>query len=896
MIVTAERIEPATQTPPAAAPPPTDNLVGLAMSGGGIRSATFGLGALQALHKLGLLPIFDYVSTVSGGGFTGAWWSAWLSRAERQSRELFPEAEDIEPSRRPSALLADQGSTKPPEETRAARDPIHHLRLFANYLTPRRGALSADTWRAVTFYVRSLVFNWLVLVPMLLVVVMAAQLYFVVWNRDVAMGFACSTPDGDDVTYQVLWTFCEQSDLTHRQVLWARAAYAAAPLEILLVAMAAIAILWLLHGTSTPWLALFGLLTLFGFAAFLADRISGEAAGTSWLSVPRLSLIATVVVAVAHVVKLLTTPRVNGRVPHDAHRTTLAQWNSGLLMVAVLLALCLAVAGFGHEIVWFFFYPKTGQVWSAVRQAGGWGAVIVAAASAAWTAYQAAPSGRAKDSAEPQGRATRIVFLVAPYIVLGVLVLLLAYVARKSIVAVAIDLDVAEALSYGVIAGAVVQLVFAISELRRRGLPGVNYRAWSLVALAIVGSASQAMFLSRMDDESVTFTLFYVGITEILLAVAAVVGLGWMSDPNGLSMHAFYKARLVRAYLGASNPDRRGEQVTDAVPGDDVMLRSLCNHDRGAPYHLVNTTLNLVASADLATAQRSAANFVLSSYYCGSARTGYRRTDEYMGGELTLGTAAAISGAAASPNMGSRTPSMPLVVLLALVNARLGFWAPTPLAARWREPLAALWPFYLLSEALSQTTDLSTYCYLTDGGHFDNTGLYPLVERGCRFIVLLDCGADPGPCFADLGDAIRRCRIDFGAEISLGVQGFLDHTPNNGLATRHVTVGKILYRREHWDQLGLASQSDADRTGIIVWVKPAVTTEDAADVRQYKLENPNFPHQTTIDQWYDEAQFESYRKLAYDSLMSALRSCVRPSPLGTAQIQAFFESVEAQHR
>jgi hypothetical protein len=392
----------------------------------------------------------------------------------------------------------------------------------------------------------------------------------------------------------------------------------------------------------------------------------------------------------------------------------------------------------------------------------------------------------------------------------------------------------------------------------------------------------------------VTFTLFYVGVAEILLAVAAIVGLGWMSDPNGLSMHAFYKARLVRAYLGASNPDRRGEQVTDAVPGDDVPLRNLCNHDRGAPYHLVNTTLNLVASVDLATAQRSAANFVLSSYYCGSARTGYRRTDEYMGGELTLGTAAAISGAAASPNMGSRTPSMPLVVLLALVNARLGFWAPTPFAARWREPLASLWPFYLLSEALSQTTDLSTYCYLTDGGHFDNTGLYALVERGCRYIVLLDCGADPGPCFADLGDAIRRCRIDFGAEISLGVQGFLDHG-QNGLATRHVTVGKILYRREHWDQLGLVSQSDADRTGVIVWVKPAVTTDDAADVRQYKLENPNFPHQTTVDQWYDEAQFESYRKLAYDSVTDALRPCLQPPPLGAAHVEAFFRSLEARH-
>ena len=278
------------------------------------------------------------------------------------------------------------------------------------------------------------------------------------------------------------------------------------------------------------------------------------------------------------------------------------------------------------------------------------------------------------------------------------------------------------------------------------------------------------MFLWRFDDESVTFTLFYVGVAEILLAVAAVVGLGWMSDPNGLSMHAFYKARLVRAYLGASNPDRRGEQVTDAVPGDDVPLRSLCNHDRGAPYHLVNTTLNLVASVDLATAQRSAANFSALELLLRLGAHGLPADPRAHGRRAHTRHGRGDLGSGREPNMGSRTPSMPLVVLLALVNARLGFWAPTPYAARWREPLAALWPFYLLSEALSRTTDLSTYCYLTDGGHFDNTGLYPLVERGCRYIVLLDCGADPGPCFADLGDAIRRCRIDFGAEISLGVR------------------------------------------------------------------------------------------------------------------------------
>ena len=110
-----------------------------------------------------------------------------------------------------------------------------------------------------------------------------------------------------------------------------------------------------------------------------------------------------------------------------------------------------------------------------------------------------------------------------------------------------------------------------------------------------------------------------------------------------------------------------------------------------------------------------------------------------------------------------------------------------------------------------------------------------------------------------------------------------------------MVAGRITYSPEHWEQIGLASRDDGDRTGVIVWVKPAVTAADSADVRQYKLQNPNFPHQTTVDQWYDEAQFESYRKLAYDSVTDALRPCVQPGPLGAAQVQAFFRSLEAQY-
>jgi len=60
--------------------------VGLAFSGGGIRSATFNLGVLKALAELGVLPCVDYLSTVSGGGYIGAWWTAWRARTGRRIR------------------------------------------------------------------------------------------------------------------------------------------------------------------------------------------------------------------------------------------------------------------------------------------------------------------------------------------------------------------------------------------------------------------------------------------------------------------------------------------------------------------------------------------------------------------------------------------------------------------------------------------------------------------------------------------------------------------------------------------------------------------------------------------------------------------------------------------
>ena len=397
-------------------------------------------------------------------------------------------------------------------------------------------------------------------------------------------------------------------------------------------------------------------------------------------------------------------------------------------------------------------------------------------------------------------------------------------------------------------------------------------RPAGLLCIATVGAALCVLTNGTLPINSVNEPLL-VALLWIALLLGAVIALGWLADPNLLSMHGFYRARLTRAYLGASNAARKNEEITDAAPGDDIRMTALWNHDAGAAYHLVNTTLSLVGGSDLAMSQRSAENFIMSRYHCGSARTGYRCTADYMSGELSLGTAAAVSGAAVSPTMGSQTPSAALTLLLSLFNVRLGFWAPTPSGRRWNEPHARLWPFYLLRETLANTGELGTYCYLTDGGHFDNTGLYALVERGCRYIVVCDCGADPRLRFEDIGIAIRRCRIDFGAEIDLRIDEFRTREVNDDNARSHVAWGTIRYQPEHLRMLHL---DEGQALGVIVWVKPSVTALNAADVRQYRLANDDFPQQSTADQWYDESQFESYRRLGYESARAAFDPAGHP--------------------
>ena len=951
--------------------PPKD-LVGLALSGGGIRSATFCLGVLQGLHDRRLLGLFDYLSTVSGGGFVGGWWSAWLSRkrdpdAQPDPTSLFPISERLEPERYPSRLLLEPKA----ENTRAARskekarrkaraavyeqsdasrsaavgDAIHHLRLYANYLTPRKGLLSADLWRAVTTISRNMVLTWLVFGMLLFSAMLFASIPFVA-TEPAASQFVCSAPQSltGPVPITAADTACAGANFsetrTHRQLVVERLKWTLLPALALLAVMTVLTGGWLAYGAMTPVPTMVGLIA---FALVITKVVYNEA--WYWFVVGFAGLF--LLLCLLGLPDVFRRPailwRPDAQPDRAVIRTRLANWHSVILRGTVVITVVLLLVGFGHELIWYLFYIPSGPVASAIKKAGGIGAALLAVVSTVYTGFSAAPSPRSNDAGPETRTSSKLLITIAPPLALLLIGILLAWMSHGMLHTYGAASGVrlgpfakspafVEGISWSLLTGAGLAAVFGAVELwndrvvkRDRvriagpviaGLVAVaglllltphaiqqlfptygidslhaeivgeafaalvatlilllwsfllaaNPRAQVLLGLGVLSLVTVIVFnMHPLWFDVRTTRLFYIAFAGGQVALASAIGLGWMTDPNLVALHTFYKARLVRGYLGASNEAREKSDITETVVGDDILVSELRNTERGAPYHLINTTLNLVGGRDLATSQRSAATFVISRHACGSARTGYRPTAEYMRGALTLGTAVATSGAAFSPNMGSKTPSSAAAMLLAMLNVRTGLWAPTPNKRRWREAQPRLWPYYLLRESLSQTNALSTYCYLSDGGHFDNTGVYSLVERGTRFIVMVDCGADPAPCFSDVGDLIRHCRIDFGAEITLDVEPF--RHAKDGLNTQHAVMGTIVYAPEHAALLGWDPADD--RKGQLLWIKPAIVKTDPADVRQYRFENDVFPQQTTLDQWFDEAQFESYRRLGVETARSA---------------------------
>jgi hypothetical protein len=188
---------------------------------------------------------------------------------------------------------------------------------------------------------------------------------------------------------------------------------------------------------------------------------------------------------------------------------------------------------------------------------------------------------------------------------------------------------------------------------------------------------------------------------------------------------------------------------------------------------------------------------------------------------------------------------------------RLGWWLGNPGPAGdetydRRAPKYSVAP--IISEAFGLTDDQNKYVYLTDGGHFENLALYEMVLRRCHIIVVSDGAQDEDYRFTDLGNAVRKIRIDFSVPIEFtSVPIYAESPPPEKGKGMYWAIGKIRYT--------CIDRGPNVQDGVLLYIKPAVYGDEPRDVLEYKKSYPAFPHQSTADQFFDEPQFESYRML-----------------------------------
>lgn len=818
-------------------------LLGLAFSGGGIRSATFNLGVLQALAELDLLRKVDYLSTVSGGGYIGGWLQALIRRQVR-ARDTHFDASQLQHMLTPQGRFASSTCAQ-----RVEQPEIRFLRDHSNYLAPKLGLFTADAWTLGVIYVRNLLLNLSVLLPALAALLLLSsatvhmhehlasltdrrQVYGeagLCFLGSIASALYLLTRDSRGGTRRLVYALVVGPLLVGS---WLISTFAFDPTWYVGTApwIAGIALsyaaLWGIAWTARseqdvhPLEAagaalggiLFGMALLYGLAHLLSWTYpTGRLSADLTPHVFSMSLVVIVIGLALGFQVGFFGPRLGEHLREWGSRLVALLW-----ICSLVLGVLLAVAQFGPDIA-HWIYEKCG-----VLAMGLWGGTTI---GGLW-------AGRSGSVAPAW--LTAVLRRVAPYVFAGGLLIVVSTVLQRHVL---------------------VQLPPAMQN----------------TAAPLLGAAALLLFASWLLSER-------IGVNEF-------------------SIHALYRNRLVRCYLGAARGSERDaddfvgfDRKDDALRVDELSAEAQERCPLIRPYHIINASLNGVSGARLAWQLRRARSFVFTPLYAGfDARAerdaepatssvhatlpprsglwdeGYRPSAEYAGG-ISLGTAIAISGAAVAPNMGAYT-SPALAFLMTVFNLRLGWWLGNPRHVHaWNKPGPKFGLVSLLFELLGNVSDRRRYVYLSDGGHFENLGIYELVRRKCRYIVASDASADPQFAFADLAGAIEKCRADFGVEIEVDLTSFgYDSETRRTIAP--CVVGRIRY-----------DPDDPTRDGTLVYLKACMTGCEPADVLGYARAHPLFPHEPTTDQWFDETQFESYRALGEHVAQKAFAALAHDSP------------------
>jgi hypothetical protein len=434
----------------------------------------------------------------------------------------------------------------------------------------------------------------------------------------------------------------------------------------------------------------------------------------------------------------------------------------------------------------------------------------------------------------------------------------------------------------------------------------VSLVGWSALALIVIGWVSAIRQV--MYDEKILLGEWCLAVFLVSFLYVTLSGRN-TAFANLSSFHRFYWARLTRAYVSIGNPARWAEvepfmpsisenvrrvsRVSDVKDNDDCPIEEYAPDKHAVPYkgpkHFIMACLNQTfddASGQWDADRKGQAVIVSHDGFSISAEPEVRKFER--SNEHRLGHWVAVSGAAFSPGLGSNTRAG-LAAMLFLCGIRLGYWDDLQRASPQENRTNSLGKFlsnnfakYLAfgSEMMAHfTRQFPKESYLSDGGHFENTGVYALIKSKIKFIIAVDCGADPNYTFDDLQNLVRKVRIDFSCEID-----FYDASDLNQLGItdlQYFAEPAAITTKSGRETFLLASIKYADGTfGTLIVIKPRVTRGLPIDVQSYANENPEFPQQTTADQFYSEAQFESYRKLGRQIAKRLSPTLLSQLPLG----------------
>ena len=824
---------------------------GLALSGGGIRSATFCLGVLQALAKAELPPsapqpdasapkpaidppsflsLFDYLSTVSGGGYIGSFFCSLFVPGRLTAQAPPPPtgdpAQDEERRKQFSIAAAVDAyealEYEPPGRIRSSehydetsgvgKGPMAWLRENGRYLTPTGAgdllygiALAIRNWCAVHYVLGTILLLAIALIGL-------ARSVIAYW------------PPWSDLE---TWLLARTLVRTAPSFVWWSALWLL-PVALSIVILLPVGIaFWLTHpppgkteqappriGNVAP----IADLLLSAFVAAAAWLAWNFLEGDEWWKVALVLWIVAAMAALGFVAFVLT----RGSVATIAeHRVVLTRLLASTMQWVLMLAGLALIDTLGQT-----FYLHAHDHWPRLATPAAVTAAVM------WLIQQLA---RLVDEKEKPSWISRIPLSMLAGVA-GVCLLL------------------------------VVAMFWALL---------VQWVQWA-------GLAPDPELL--YDDVQ---TVVLAGLVVVAAALAVTSG-QFPGFINLSTLQALYGARLTRAYLGASNGERfkpgtegaKVRSVAEPVASDQIAHDRYYADDVLAPLHIVNVTMNQTTDRAEQLVQRDRKGKPLAVLPQGFSIDGNHyafakgpATTE-IGVTLSMGEWIGTSGAAFSTGLG-RATALGTSLLLGLANVRLGRWWASGCGQDRSRGFERAFGIvfktqeFLYSEFLAQFHGLRReWQYLSDGGHFENTAVYELLrpERKLRVIVVCDCGADLPYQFEDLANLIRLARIDFGIEIEVdtgvvndGALGKVFGLPSE-LADRSAQNDKCALMLNVYDTRPVRSAAPRCR---IVLVKPRLIASLPVDVKQYAATHEAFPQEPTADQFFDEAQWESYRKLGF---------------------------------